>query len=356
MLSVILGYTELALIKTGAAGPLRNELQEIFKAAKQSADITRQLLAFARKQTISPKLLDLNLIVESMFNMFYRLIGEDIHIEWFPEPALWPVKIDPTQVEQILANLCVNARDAISGVGRVAIETRNVAVDEAYCADHAEASPGEFVLLRVSDDGCGMDKETLDRIFEPFFTTKDMDHGTGLGLATVYGIVKQNNGFIDVRSEPGKGSTFGIHLPRYAGQAAPALGDAVGAIQHGHDEIMLLVEDDPSIMHMTQAMLESMGYRAMCANTPEAAVRLAAEHRDQIRLLITDVVMPGMNGKELSDQISALMPGIKTLFMSGYTANVIAHRGVLEEKVVYLQKPFTMAELGAKVREALESA
>ncbi len=354
MLSVILGYTELALIKNGAAGPLRSELQEILKAANQSAEITRQLLAFARKQTISPKVLDLNQIVESMFKMFHRLIGEDIHIGWFPAPKLWPVKIDPTQVEQVLANLCVNARDAISGVGQVTIETRNVAVDEAYCADHADASPGEFVLLRVSDDGCGMDKETLDRIFEPFFTTKDMDHGTGLGLATVYGIVKQNNGFIDVRSQPGKGTTFGIHFPRHGGEAAEHIGETMGAIQYGHDEMLLLVEDDLSIMKLTQAMLAGMGYRVICANTPRDAVRLAAEHRGQIRLLITDVVMPGMNGKELSDRVHALYPGVKTLFMSGYTADVIAHRGVLEEKVVYLQKPFTMVELGAKVRQALE--
>ncbi len=356
MLSVILGYTELALFKTGADGPVYKELLEILKAAKQSADITRQLLAFARKQTIAPKVLDLNEIVESMFKMLHRLIGEDIDIAWQPESKLWPVKIDPSQVEQILANLCVNARDAISGVGQVTIQTRKVVVDEANCADHADAAPGEFVLLRVSDDGCGMDKETLDRIFEPFFTTKDMEHGTGLGLATVYGIVKQNNGFIEVSSAPGKGTTFEIHLPRHVGEAARPVAEAREKIQYGHGEMVLLVEDDPAIMKLTKTMLEGMGYRVLCTNTPEAALPLAAAHKGQIHLLITDVVMPGMNGKELSDRLNSLYPGIKTLFMSGYTANVIAHRGVLEEKVMYLHKPFTIAELGAKVREALGAA
>ena len=219
MLSVILGYAELALGKVDPAQPLHADLEEILKAAERSADITRQLLAFARKQTIAPKVLDLNETVEGMLKMLRRLIGEDIDLAWLPGAGLWPVKMDPAQIDQILANLCVNARDAIADVGKVTIETGNAVFDEAYCADHAGFVPGEYVLLAVSDDGCGMDKETLDQIFEPFFTTKEVGKGTGLGLATVYGIVKQNNGFINVYSEPGKGTTFKIYLPRHAGQA-----------------------------------------------------------------------------------------------------------------------------------------
>jgi PAS domain S-box-containing protein len=355
MLSVIMGYTELALGKTGPAGIVYNELQEILRAAKRSAEITRQLLAFARKQTVAPKILDLNAVVESMFKMLHRLIGEDIDIVWHPESGLWPVKIDPSQVEQILANLCVNARDAISGVGKVVIETRRIEIDEGGCAGLPDAAPGEFVVLSVSDDGCGMDRETLDSIFEPFFTTKTVDKGTRLGLATVYGIVKQNNGFIDVHSEPGKGTTFNIHFPRHEGETAGPVLEILGKIQTGDGELILLVEDEPSIMDMSLAMLERMGYRVLCANTPEDGIRLAEDYRGEIDLLITDVVMPGMNGRELAEKIGDVCPGMKTLFMSGYTANVIAHRGILEEKVVYLQKPFTMSEMGAKVKEALEA-
>ncbi len=356
MLSVILGYTELALEKVAPAEPLHADLKEILAAARRSADITRQLLAFARKQTIAPKVLDLNETVENMLTMLRRLIGEDIDLAWLPEENGLTVKIDPSQLEQILANLCVNARDAITGVGKMTIETNTVTFDQAYCAQHAGFVPGEFVLLAVSDDGCGMDKVTLDSIFEPFFTTKDVNKGTGLGLATVYGIVKQNNGFINVYSEPGKGTTFRIYLPHHVGEAEIIPARVIREILEGQGERVLLVEDESAIREMAERMLERLGYRVLAAATPGEALRLAEEHPDEIQLLITDVVMPGMNGRELANQLHSLYPDIKILFMSGYTANVIAHQGVLEEGVQFIQKPFSLKDLGFKVRAILDQA
>lgn len=356
MLSVIIGYTELAMNDVPSATPLYKFLREIHRAAERSTEITRQLLAFARKQTIAPKVLDMNEVVESMFKMLRRLIGEDIDIAWLPESRLWPIKIDPSQIEQILANLCVNARDAILGVGKVTIETHKVTLDKSYAADHGEAFAGDYVLLAVSDDGCGMDKETLANIFEPFFTTKGINEGTGLGLATVYGIVKQNNGFINVYSEPDKGTTFRIYLPRHDGDIEKTISQAVSTFPESRGEIILLVEDESSIRIMSQMMLEKMGYQVISAGTPHEAILLAREHRDRIDLLISDVVMPGMNGRDMADQLKHLYPAMKTLFMSGYTANIIAHRGVLEEEVQFIQKPFSMIDLGHKVREVLESA
>ena len=356
MLSVILGYTELALDKVAPSEPLYANLKEIFKAAQRSINITRQLLAFARKQTIAPKVLDVNETVESMLKMLRHLIGEDIDLAWLPESQLQQIKIDPSQIEQILANLFVNARDAISGVGKVTIETHMVTFDEAYCADHAGFIPGEFVLLAVSDDGCGMDKETLDSIFEPFFTTKDVNQGTGLGLATVYGIVKQNQGFINVYSEPGKGTTFKIYLPMHMGVAEKIKAKTVTEIPTSRGEKVLLVEDESAIRKMAQTMLEGLGYQVLVADTPGEAMRIAGEHPIGIHLLITDVVMPGMNGRDLADQLLALYPDIKTLFMSGYTANMIAHRGVLDEGVQFIQKPFSKKDLSLKIRQILDNA
>ncbi|MBU1699193.1 MAG: transporter substrate-binding domain-containing protein [Candidatus Eisenbacteria bacterium] len=355
MLSVILGYTELVMDRVDTSGPLHADLKEIFNAATRSAEITRQLLAFARKQTINPKVLDLNRIVEDMLKMLRRLIGEDIDLAWLPESNLWHVKIDPSQIEQILANLCVNARDAIAGVGKITIETHSVTFDEAYCADHAGFVPGEFVQLTATDDGCGMDKETLANIFEPFFTTKDVGRGTGLGLATIYGIVKQNNGFITAHSEPGKGTTFRIYLPRHAGDAEKIKVDPVTEIPLSNGEMVLLVEDESAIRKMGQMMLERLGYQVLTAGTPDEAMRLAGEHSGGIHLLITDVIMPGINGRDLADQLHTLCPDIKTLFMSGYTADMIAHRGVLEDGVNFIQKPFSMNDLGVKIRKILDA-
>ncbi len=355
MLSVIIGYGELALERTDHTEQLRTELQEIMEAAYRSADITRQLLAFARKQTISPKVLDINKTVESLTKMLQRLIGEDIELAWMPGEAVGMTKIDPGQVDQILVNLCLNARDAIKDVGRIIIETGNVNFDENYCSHHFRFIPGEYILLAISDNGYGMDAETLDNIFDPFFTTKEAGKGTGLGLAMVYGIVNQNNGFINVCSELGQGSSFKIYLPRHRAGAPDFLPS------EGNDfrvpcgcETILLAEDELAILKMAVTMLESLGYAVLAARTPGEAIRLAEEHDGAIDLLLTDVVMPEMNGRLLVKKILAIHPDLEYLFMSGYTANVIAHHGVLDEGVNFIQKPFSKNELGAKVREALD--
>jgi CheY-like chemotaxis protein len=291
-----------------------------------------------------------------MLNMLRRLIGEDIDLVWQPSPHLWPVKMDPTQIDQILANLCINAKDAIDGVGKLTIETGIKTFDEEYCKEHAGFIPGDFVLLAVSDNGCGMDKDTLDNIFEPFFTTKEMDKGTGLGLATIYGIVKQNSGFINVYSEPGQGSTFKIYLPRLVTDEDTDMTVPEKKAAAGGTETILLVEDEPMILDMTTTMLEMLGYTVLAAASPDEAIRLAKDHTGKIHLLMSDVVLPEMNGRDLAAQITALYPGIRLLFMSGYTANVIAHHGVLDDGVAFMQKPFLMADMTEKVREVLDMA
>ena len=356
MLSAIIGYAEFALAQLDASDPVHADVRIICEAAQRSANLTRQLLAFARRQVIAPRVLDLNETIESLLKMLRRLIGEDIDLAWLPCGRLWPVMMDPGQVDQILANLCVNARDAIGGVGKMTIETGHAVLDRAYCDAHAEAIPGEYVLLAVSDDGHGMDQETMGRLFEPFFTTKPVGQGTGLGLATVYGIVKQNNGHINVYSEPGKGTTFRIYLPRHVdvSQAEEeARPEAATAPRRGHETI-LLVEDEPTVLGVGTRILEGAGYTVLAAGSPGEALRLAGEHNGEIHLLITDVVMPEMSGKELAERLSAGRPAIKCLFMSGYTANVIAHQGVLDEGVEFVQKPFTNDQLAAKVRQVLD--
>ena len=353
ILGVIIGYAELALLKVDPADPLHADLKEIIAAATRSTNITRQLLAFARRQTIAPVALDLDRTVQGMLKMLRRLIGEDIDLAWLPKADPWLVKIDPAQVDQILANLCINARDAISGVGKITIETGKSTFDEAYCAEHLGFIPGEFVLLAVSDNGCGMDREILEHVFEPFFTTKGMGEGTGLGLSTVYGIVKQNNGFVNVYSEPGKGSTIRVYLPRLAGEAAEAIVPMTSEPPPSRGETILLVEDEQAFLKVSKTMLERLGYRVLAASTPGVALELAREHAGKIHLLITDVVMPEMNGRELSERLQSLYPQLKCLFISGYTANAIAHRGVLKEGVCFVQKPFSIQELATKVRKAL---
>ncbi len=355
MLSVILGHSEIALSQLDPAHPLYDSLQEIEKAGQRSADFTKQLLAFARQQTVAPKVLPLNETMEGMLNMLRRLIGEDIDLVWRPGDDLWPVKIDPSQIDQLLANLCVNARDAIGGVGKITIETKNSCLDEAYCSEHTGFLPGEYTMLCVSDSGCGMEAEVVENIFEPFFTTKGKGEGTGLGLSTVYGIVKQNNGFINVYSELNLGTTFNIYLPRHMGKTEQLKAEdhaPQNALRH---EAVLLVEDEPAILKMGKVMLEGLGYRVMDAATPGEAITLAEQHSEVINLLITDVVMPEMNGRDLAVRLLTLYPNLKLLFMSGYTADVIAHQGVLDEGVHFLQKPFTVKSLAAKVREVLES-
>ena len=353
MLTVIIGYAEMAQRKVDPTLLLHSDLEEILKAAQRSAEITRQLLTFARKQTIAPVVLDLNHAVESALKMLRRLIGENITLNWLPGINLCPIKIDPSQVDQILANLCVNARDAIADVGTVTIETASVLFDEIYCAQHVGSIAGEYLLLSVSDDGCGMDKVTLSQIFEPFFTSKGIGEGTGLGLSMVYGIVKQNNGFINVYSEPGNGTIFRIYLPQFAGKAVDTLRESTAEIPRSCGETVLLVEDEPSLLKLGKTILEQLGYLVLAAGTPGEAITLAEEHAGEIQLLVTDVVMPEMNGPDLAARLHSLYPDIGILFMSGYTANMIAQRGVLEANVNFIQKPFSMQALALKVRDAL---
>ena len=353
MLTVILGYAELAQRKVDPTQSLYTDLEEIIKAGKRSTGITRQLLTFARKQTIVPVVLDLNKAVTNMLNMLRRLIGESIDLLWLPEQERTLVKMDPVQVDQMLANLCLNARDAIADVGKITIETGNVVFDEAYCADHVGFVAGKYVLLAVSDNGCGMAKEPLDQIFEPFFTSKEVGQGTGLGLSMVYGIVKQNNGFINVYSEPGKGTTFRIYLSRCADQAVDAQGERAVEIPSSHGETVLLVEDEPALLKMSKMMLQKIGYRVLAAGTPGEAIGLAKKHAGEIHLLLTDVVMPGMNGKDLAERVHVLCPNMKILFMSGYSVNMITSQGVLDESVNFIEKPFSMNDLGVKMTEVL---
>jgi CheY-like chemotaxis protein len=302
----------------------------------------------------NPEAPDFNDTVGGMLKLLGRLLGENINLAWSPGPNLWNVKLDPAQIDQILANLCVNARDAIAGIGRLAIETCNITVDEAYCEGRADAVPGEYVLLTVSDTGHGMSKEVLDHIFEPFFTTKEVGKGTGLGLATVFGIVAQNKGFITVYSEPGKGTTFKIHLPRCAAQvsAAPVAGPST-TVPSG-SETLLLVEDEESVRVTTQKVLKKLGYTVLVAESPGEALHLAAKHVGEIHLLITDLILPGMSGRDLALQMCALRPEIKRLFISGYAADVIADDRVWEDGMPFLAKPFSRDVLARKVRDVLD--
>lgn len=354
MLSAILGYTELSMLECPQSQPIHDYLKVIEQSAHRSADLVRQLLAFASKQTVAPKVLDLNDIVTGLLKMLRRLMGEDIDFAWMPGAGLWPVKIDPSQIDQILANLCVNARDAITGVGNITIKTENAIFDEAYCAVHPGFVPGEYVMVAVSDSGSGISKEVIDHIFEPFFTTKEAGKGTGLGLATVYGIVNQNEGTIDVHSETGKGSTFKIYLPRFVGDFVESTAAGTTETPKGRGETVLLVEDEASILDMSREMLTKLGYRVLTAGTPGEALRQVRAHNGEIQLLITDVVMPEMNGLDLAILLSEINPGLKCLFLSAYTADIIAHRSMLDEGMHFLQKPFSRKDLATKVREALE--
>jgi len=355
MLGVILGYVELALEDIDPAQPLHSVLTEVQKAANRSAALTRQLLAFARKQTIAPKVLDLNDIVAGLLKMLKRLVGENINLDWRPDTSLWPVKIDPSQIDQILANLCVNARDAIADVGAIAIATANATVDAEVCAAHPDAVPGDYVQLTVRDSGCGMDQPTLARIFEPYFTTKGIGRGTGLGLATVYGTVRQSNGFIHVDAELGKGTTFNIYFPRYVGKAELAQPEDASTRATMGRATILIVEDEASLLSLAATVLERLGHTVLAASTPNEAIRLAETHREPLKLLITDVVMPEMNGRDLAKQILSICPGLKSLFMSGYTDDLIAHHGALDEAVEFIQKPFSVRDLADKVRQVLGS-
>ena len=356
MLTVISGRAELALLQTGIEQPLRVHLLEIEEAAKRSSMLTRQLLAFARRQTITPKVVDLNEAVANSLRMLQRLIGEDIQLIWQPAPNLCTVHIDPTQLEQVLANLCVNARDAIADVGSLTIATAHRRLDAAFCAIHTEVEPGEYVRLTVSDTGCGMTPAVLAQIFDPFFTTKITGQGTGLGLSTVFGAVRQNGGYITVASKPGHGTTFEIYLPRHVGDDALATSpEAVAPLARGH-ETVLLVEDESVVLALTTEMLQTEGYTVLGTRSPDDALRLAAEHAGSIDLLLTDVVMPEMNGRELAGRLTALYPKLRCILMSGYPADIIGARGVVDEATHFLAKPFSLTGLATTVRRVLDEA
>ena len=354
MLQAIMGNAALALEEAPAGSSLRESIEEIQHSAERAADLTRQLLAFASRQTARPRVLNLNETIEGLLKMLRRLIGEDIDLSWQPQADLWPVKIDPTQIDQVLANLVANARDAIAGVGRVTIETSNLSCDDERCLNlHDGCKPdSEYVVIRVSDNGKGMDEETRVHVFEPFFTTKPAGKGVGLGLATVFGIVNQNNGFINVTSQLGRGSSFEIGLPRCAESLAPKPQPENPPGRPGGQETILLVEDEKTVLAFGRASLSRLGYNVLPAGTPKEALAIA-ESAGAIHLLITDVVLPGMNGRDLAAEIVRKKPGIKCLYMSGYTADVIAHRGILDENVDFIAKPFTIDAVAAKVRDIL---
>jgi PAS domain S-box-containing protein len=354
MIMVILGNAEIALEEIEPVHPVRDYLNEILATAIRSADLTRQLLAFARKQTISPRTLDLNDIVSGMTRMLKRLIGENIELVWKPGSELWNVLMDPAQIEQVLVNLSVNARDAIENSGRVTIRTSNVQVDDTFTSSMTNIKPGDYVLLTVSDDGCGIDREHLPHLFEPFFTTKELGKGTGLGLATVYGIIEQNKGYIDVDGEKGKGAVFRIYFPRHA-SLKPVIEDKDKERPARGDETILFVEDEMPILNLGKTILERYGYTVLTSNTPEKSLEILENHAGPVQLLITDVVMPGMNGKNLSEIVKEKRPGIKILFISGYTADVVARHGVVEKDIHLLEKPFTVKTLVSKTREVLDA-
>ena len=353
MLGVILGHTELMLAEVSPGSALHESLLEVHNASSRSSNLTRQLLAFARRQPIAPQVLDINDTVTRMVAMLKRLVGEDVRLEWCPEPGAWPIRVDPSQVDQLLANLCVNARDAMAGPGRVGISVTNTRVDPATAASRAGVLAGDYVRIAVSDDGNGMDADTLAHLFEPFFTTKAFGQGTGLGLATVYGIVEQNRGFIDVDSAPGRGTTIAVHLPRHTGDSArvePAVRPA--RVSRG-EETILVVEDEAALLGMITLVLERLGYKVLTATSAADAVRVAMA-TPEIRLLVTDVVMPDVNGRELAHRVAAVRPGVRVLFMSGYTADVISRQGVVDEGLTFIQKPFSIDALSRTVREILD--
>ncbi len=354
MLTVILANTDLVLERLGPGSPVSDDLRAIRVAAKHSAELTGQLLAFARKQTVVPKVLDLNHAVTTAVQMLARVLGENIELVWLPGAEVHEICVDPSQLEQVLTNLCLNARDAIAGVGRITITTANVTLGEEAASGPDAPAAGEYVLLSVADTGAGMDEATLVRVFEPFFTTKEMGRGTGLGLATVHGIVKQNRGQITVESTLGRGSVFRVLWPRHRPEREVAAPVVVPAGRVRGQETILVVEDEPEILKVAVRLLEQLGYTVLGAEGPSEALFLARSHRGELHLLLTDVIMPEMNGRDLARRLQSFFPGLRCLFMSGYPADVIATHGVLDEAVLFLEKPFSIDDLAAKVRAALD--
>jgi signal transduction histidine kinase/ActR/RegA family two-component response regulator len=355
LLTVMIGRGQLLLRRLDADNPVRPEIELMEQAAHRAADLTRQLLAFSRKQVLQPRVLNLNAVLANLGEMLKRLIGEDVDLVTALDPALGRVKADSSQIEQIVMNLVANARDAMPQGGRLTLETSNVELDAAYARHHVGVTPGPHVMLAVSDTGCGMDADTRARIFEPFFTTKGPGQGTGLGLATVYGIVKQSDGHIWVYSELGQGTTFKIYLPR--------LNDAVDVVAAGEDLVMpgrgcetiLLVEDDGAVRDLARDLLRAHGYEVLEATRGREALLIGVQHAGEIHLMLTDVVMPEMSGRELAVRLAPIRPAMPVVYMSGYTDSAVVHHGVLDPGTMFLQKPFTPEALVRKVRDALDA-
>ena len=355
MLGVILGHSELAMDLLEDNHPVLEDLREIANTAQRAANLTRQLLAFARKQVISPQIIDLNETITSMLKMLQRLIGENINLVWKPQANLWKTRVDPSQIDQILANLAVNARDAIAGAGTITIETRNLMqTDKSDLSTTPGYADTDYVLISFADTGCGMDQSVVEHLFEPFFTTKEQGKGTGLGLATIYGIVKQNHGFIYVDSAPQQGTVFRIYLPKSVDAEETEASENQKSLPGG-SETILLVEDEPSLLLLTSLMLKKLGYTVLAARTPGEALQIFEQNQDSIQLLLSDVILPSMNGCELAKQIAASRPEIKLLLMSGYTADAIDEHAVKDLNFAILHKPFNNRSLAVKVRQAFEA-
>jgi signal transduction histidine kinase/CheY-like chemotaxis protein len=355
LMTAVIGYSDLLKMRMQRDDPLLGDLDQIRRAGERAASLTGQLLAFSRKQVLQPQVLDINHVISDTEKMLRRIIGEHIDLVTIPGAALGRVSADPNQVQQVLLNLAVNGRDAMPRGGKLTIETGNVYLDGACARRRVDVEPGAYVLLAVSDTGCGMDAETVSHIFEPFFTTKEKGRGTGLGLATVYGIIKQSGGHIWVYSEPGKGSTFKIYLRRLDKSAASEAGPSCaweGALPG--TETVLLVEDDEQVRNMAKKGLSLHGYDVIAAGNGEEALKVLEAHEGPVRILVTDVVMPGLSGGELALRIASTHPEMKILYVSGYTDSAIVHHGVLEAGVSFLQKPFTPGALARKVREVLD--
>lgn len=356
LLTIIRGYTELMMESLSREDPLRWSAEQIQRATDQAASLTRQLLAFSRRQVLRPKVLDLNSVVSDMDNMLRRLIGEDIALNAVLDPHLERVKADPGQIEQVIMNLAVNARDAMPQGGSLTVETANMILDETYVKRHLGLLPGQYVMLAVTDTGVGMDPETASHVFEPFFTTKEQGKGTGLGLSTVYGIVKQSDGYVYLDTIPGRGTTFRVFLPQVDEIPLPAEATPVRLERLKGTETILLVEDEAGVRELARAFLLRRGYQILEASSGQQALEMAASYRGAVNLLVTDVVMPGMSGRELAQRLTAARPEVSVLYMSGYTDAAIVRHGILEEGIAFIGKPFTGQALAAKVREVLDLA